>query len=205
MTNKNILIQQISYIKYDKQKLEQDIKKNNGMFIVQGILQKADTPNQNKRVYPKAILEKQVQRYKRQKIANNQATGQLDHPESTSVSLKYVSHNILDLWWQGSTLMGKIQILDTPNGLILKQLFKSGIRVGISSRGVGSVSKKDGLDYVDQDFQIVCWDFVSTPSTPGAYTHKINQSKQYNLIQSKKKQKINNINYLINQILNNIS
>ncbi len=200
--DRQLLIQQISYIKYNPQQLNQDLQKNNGKFIVEGVLQKANTPNHNNRVYPKNLLQRQVQKYKTQKIANNQATGQLDHPQSTTVSLKHVCHNILDLWWQGDVLKGKIQILDTPNGSILKQLFKAGIRVGISSRGVGSVKKKGNVDQVQQDFQIVCWDFVSTPSTPGAYMTKINQSKDINI--NNKKQKLNTINCLIGQILNNL-
>ncbi len=137
-------------------------------LMMKGILQKADTLNQNGRIYPKPILEREVRNY--QKFINeNRALGEIDHPDSSVVELKRVSHVIREAHLEGNTVIGTVEILPTPSGDILKKLVESGIKLGISSRGVGS-TKKDG-DYfvVQDDFQLICWDFVSEPSTPGAF------------------------------------
>lgn len=137
-------------------------------LMMKGVLQKADTLNQNGRIYPKPILEREVRNY--QKFINeNRALGEIDHPDSSVVELKRVSHVIREAHLEGNTVIGTVEILPTPSGDILKKLVESGIKLGISSRGVGS-TKKDGDYYVVQDdFQLICWDFVSEPSTPGAF------------------------------------
>lgn len=142
-----------------------------GGFIVQGVLQRAGAKNQNGRIYPKHILERECKRYTSEFIGQNRALGELDHPESSVVNLNNVSHNILKIWWQGDDLMGTVQVLDTPSGKILKTLFKEGITLGISSRGLGSVKElyKEGAVEVQDDFELIAWDFVSNPSTHGAF------------------------------------
>ena len=140
-------------------------------FVVEGILQRSGAKNQNGRVYPKHILMRECQRYQREYIDQHRALGELDHPESSVVNLNNVSHNILKIWWEGDDLKGAVQILGTPSGNILKALFKAGITLGISSRGLGSVKelRSEGVVEVQEDFELICWDFVSNPSTQGAF------------------------------------
>ena len=142
-----------------------------GGFVVQGVLQRAGAKNQNGRVYPKHILERECKRYQIEYIDQHRALGELDHPESSVVNLNNVSHNVLKIWWSGDDLKGAVQILDTPSGKILKELFKAGITLGISSRGLGSVKelRNEGVVEVQEDFELICWDFVSNPSTQGAF------------------------------------
>ena len=151
-----------------------------GGFIVQAILQRASAKNQNGRIYPKNILERECKRYSEEFIGQNRALGELDHPESSVVNLNNVSHNILKIWWSGDDLMGTVQVLDTPSGKILKTLFKEGITLGISSRGLGSVKElyKESAVEVQDDFELIAWDFVSNPSTHGAFMRptKMNES-----------------------------
>lgn len=146
-------------------------------IFVTGTIQRADAKNKNGRVYPKGILEKAVDEYIKTKVNANNALGELDHPDSNSISLKNASHNIKKIWWEGADVKAKIELLDTPAGNILQALIRSGISIGISSRGMGSVKSvkmesENGTEYVDQiqeDFTLKCWDFVSDPSTHRAY------------------------------------
>ena len=142
-----------------------------GRFMVKGVLQRANAKNQNGRVYPKEILEREVEAYMNGPVADNRAMGELDHPESSIINLQNVSHTVKKCWWDGDDVMGKVEILSTPAGNILKALFAAGITVGISSRGMGSVSENlaEGTMTVEDDFELLCWDFVSTPSTHGAF------------------------------------
>lgn len=160
-----------------------------GGFVVQGVLQRAGAKNQNGRVYPKNILMRECQRYQREYIDQHRALGELDHPESSVVNLNNVSHNVLKIWWDGDDLKGAVQILDTPSGNILKSLFKAGITLGISSRGLGSVKelRNEGVVEVQEDFELICWDFVSNPSTHGAFMRPIgiNESANKNIEQNK--------------------
>lgn len=149
-------------------------EKNQPIFMT-GILQKANTENRNGRVYPLDILKREAKKYE-EAVKENRATGELDHPDSAVVSLSNVSHMVTEMWWEGETLMGKVKLLDTPSGNILKGLLKSGVMLGISSRGVGSVKNKNGLDVVQEDFELIAFDFVSSPSTPGAYLFKESKS-----------------------------
>lgn len=146
-------------------------------FVVSGVLQRAGAKNQNGRIYPKPILEREVERYSQTEIKENRALGELDHPDSGEVNLRNVSHNVLRVEWRGDDLYGEVEVLDTPSGNILKSLFRSGITLGISSRGMGSVEQIDeSTVQVQDDFQLVCWDFVSNPSTHGAFMRPVGSS-----------------------------
>jgi len=145
-------------------------------------LQRAGAKNQNGRVYPKHILERECKRYQVEYIDQHRALGELDHPESSVVNLNNVSHNVLKVWWDGDDLKGAVQILDTPSGNILKALFKAGITLGISSRGLGSVKelRNEGVVEVQEDFELICWDFVSNPSTHGAFMRPTHMHESVN-------------------------
>lgn len=148
-----------------------------GITLVRGVLQRAGAPNQNERVYPRAILEREATKYE-QLIKERRALGELDHPDSSVINLKNVSHNIREIHWEGDDLMGTIEILPTPSGNILKELLRAGILLGISSRGMGSVSpRNEGGVIVGEDFELIGWDFVSNPSTHGAFMTPMNESK----------------------------
>ena len=172
-----------------------------GGFVVQGVLQRAGSKNQNGRVYPKHILERECRRYQSEYIDQHRALGELDHPESSVVNLNNVSHNVLKIWWNGDDLQGAVQILDTPSGKILKELFRSAITLGISSRGLGSVKelRNEGTVEVQEDFELICWDFVSNPSTHGAFMRPTHMNESVN----KKTQtnKYNKVNDIITSIL----
>ena len=165
-----MLLQEYRPFNVDKQLVEASIK-NNKSLVVTGVLQRAEAKNQNGRVYPREILEREVKAYMEGPIKENRAMGELDHPESSVINLQNVSHNIKRCWWDGDDVMGDVEVLPTPAGNILKALFASGITVGISSRGMGSVSENlaEGTVEVQDDFELLCWDFVSTPSTHGAF------------------------------------
>ena len=181
--------------------LTEAVKTERGNLLVEGRLQAAETKNGNGRYYPRNILEREVENYKKGPIAENRALGELDHPDSSIINLKNVSHNIKDVWWDGDDVMGKIEILPTPSGNILTELFKNGITVGVSSRGMGSLkSGNDGVQEVQDDFELLCWDFVSTPSTPGAYVHPIKEGLESS---TKITNEYNKINEIITEILCN--
>lgn len=135
---------------------------------MKGILQKSDTLNQNGRVYPRVILEREVRNYQKF-IKENRALGECDHPESSVVELKNVSHIVREAHMEGDVCYGIVELLDTPSGKILQSLVESGVTLGISSRGVGSTKREGDYQVVQDDFQLICWDFVSEPSTPGAF------------------------------------
>ena len=146
----------------------------NKNMIVEGVVQRAEEFNHNGRRYPFEILKREVDKYIEGPIKENRALGELDHPESSVINLKNASHNIKKLYWDGNDLMGRIEILPTPSGNILKELFNNDITVGISSRGMGSVSPLgEGRVEVEDDFELLCWDFVSTPSTHGAFVKPV--------------------------------
>jgi hypothetical protein len=152
-----------------------------GVFEVTGIMQRAGAKSQNGRVYERRILEKEVQNYIENFVKVGNAYGELDHPESAIVSLKNASHVVKDLWWNGDDLMGKVELLNTPSGNIVKEILRGGHTIGISSRGTGSVTQtNEGTLMVQPDFELVCWDFVSNPSTQGAFMNPIslNEGKQ---------------------------
>ena len=167
-----------------------------GGFVVQGVLQRAGAKNQNGRIYPKHILQRECQRYQQEYIDQHRALGELDHPESSVVNLNNVSHNVLKIWWNGDDLNGTVQVLDTPSGKILKELFRAGITLGISSRGLGSVKelRNEGVVEVQEDFELICWDFVSNPSTHGAFMRPSSMKESVNNnLNTNKYSKVNNI------------
>ena len=143
-------------------------------FLVSGKIQAANKPNANHRIYDYDTLKKQVALYEQGPVAEKRALGELDHPETSVINLKNVCHNITRVWWDGEDLFGEFEILDTPSGNILKELFLAGINVGVSSRAMGSVTPiGEGLVQVGEDLELICWDFVSTPSTYGAYVKPV--------------------------------
>ena len=161
-----------------KRQINESLEDNNGRLIVNGVLQRAEAENQNGRVYPKGILEREVEKYKGREIKENRAFGELDHPESSVVELKNTSHIIREVYWKGDDVMGKVEVLKTPAGNILKELLEAGCTVGISSRGMGSVKESNNgkTVTVEDDFDLICWDFVSNPSTHGAFMRPMNES-----------------------------
>ena len=145
-----------------------------GVFEVEGVMQRAVAKNQNGRTYSKAILMREAERYISEFVKNGNAFGELDHPESPVVSLKNASHIVKELYWKGNDLMGRVELLNTPSGNIVKEIIKAGHTIGISSRGTGSVQQtNEGTLEVQGDFELVCWDFVSNPSTHGAFMNPI--------------------------------
>ena len=168
MSNKKLLREWIA-LDYKPSMLKENREKNGGKVILQGVIQKADTKNQNKRVYPGEVLRREVENYQKA-VRESRAVGELDHPEASTVSLSNASHIIREMWWDGNDVLGKVEVLSTPKGKILENLLESGVMIGISSRGVGSTEKtNEGFDMVQPDYQIVCFDIVAEPSTPGAY------------------------------------
>ena len=147
-----------------------------GRTLVQGVLQRAGAENQNGRVYPKPILTREAKKYE-QLIKERRALGELDHPDSSVINLKNVSHTIREIHWEGDDLVGTVEILPTPSGNILKELLRAGILLGISSRGMGSTRQLEGNKVeVQEDFELIGWDFVSNPSTHGAFMTPMNES-----------------------------
>lgn len=140
----------------------------NGAVYLSGRMQTCEMKNGNGRIYPCEVLRKEVQNYQTI-IKDNRALGELDHPDDSVINLRNVSHVVVDMWWEGKDVMGKIKILDTPSGRILKDLIKSGIKLGISSRGLGTVKESSQGTIVQEDFELICFDIVSEPSTPNAY------------------------------------
>lgn len=153
---------------YTKQSIQESREANGGKIVLKGILQKSDTLNQNGRIYPRPILEREVRNYQKF-IMENRALGECDHPDSSVVELKNVSHIIREAYMDGDVCYGTVELLDTPAGKILQSLVETGITLGISSRGVGSTRSEGSYQVVQDDFQLICWDFVSEPSTPGAF------------------------------------
>jgi len=153
---------------YTPTTIKESRETNDGKIILSGILQKADTLNQNGRVYPRDILEREVINYQKI-IQENRSTGELDHPESSVVSLQNVSHIIRDAYFDSDDVIGTVEVLGTPAGKILQELLNAGVRIGISSRGVGTTKRDSDRDVVQNDYQIICWDIVRDPSTPGAF------------------------------------
>jgi len=182
-------------------RINESISENNGKLVVKGVLQRAESKNQNGRVYPREVLLKEVGKYLENQVTERRALGELDHPESSVVNLNNASHNIVEMHWDGDDLLGTVEVLSTPAGNILKELFKSGIKLGISSRGLGSVEtikedergEEDTVE-VQPDFELIAFDFVSNPSTHGAFMRPVNESVQ-------PKTPENNIERIINSIM----
>ena len=173
---------------------EQDLADvNSGKNIMVGIMQKCDAENGNGRVYPRKVLEREVKNYQKL-VKERRALGELDHPDSSVIELKNASHLVTDIWWDGDRVMGKVEILDTPSGGVLKSLADAKVKLGISSRGLGTTNERMGKTMVNDDFQLICFDIVSEPSTTGAFM--MAEGKTPNIIT-----KADRINRALNDIL----
>jgi len=202
MENKKLLV---DYITFDisPEKINESMEKNGGRLMVKGVLQRADATNQNGRKYPKNILMREAQKYSDINIKERRALGELDHPDSSIVNLNNVSHNITEMHWDGNDLCGTVEVLSTPSGNILKELFKCGIKLGISSRGLGSVKQLGESEVeVQNDFELIAFDFVSNPSTHGAFLKPMHESIRPG--QTFSSNKYNTVNRLITDILTDI-
>jgi len=166
-----------------------------GGMILSGIMQKADHVNGNGRVYPHKVLMKEIKNYSKL-VKERRALGELDHPEDSVINLKNASHLVTDIWMEGKDVKGKIKVLDTPSGKVLQELVRADVNVGISSRGMGSVTESNGQTMVEEDFQLICFDMVSEPSTPGAFMMK--EAKDY---KNEVFTKADRINRLLNEVL----
>jgi hypothetical protein len=195
---KNLLIDHTPFQVANIQILEnKQLGEGKSLMTLKGKLQEAEQKNGNGRVYPREILEREVKKYIDGPVKTRTALGELDHPEATVVNLSNTSHVITEVWWDGNDLMGKLQLLPTPAGNIAKALVVSGIPLGISSRGMGSVKQLGETVEVQDDFELLCWDLVSVPSTPMAYM-SLAESKQYKSVKDYGK-----VNGLITEIICN--
>ena len=165
-----------------------------GGLILSGKIQEADVKNGNGRKYGEKILRREIEKYQGM-ISQNRALGELDHPDSSVINLKNVSHLVIKTWWDGPAVMAKIKVLPTPSGKILQTLVESGVKLGISSRGLGSTHQNGGVTIVDDDFQLICFDMVSEPSTPEAFMMK--EHKQL----AESKNRLDKINSILTKIL----
>jgi hypothetical protein len=166
-----------------------------GGMILSGVMQKSDTRNGNGRIYPHNVLMREMKNYQKL-VKERRALGELDHPDDSVINLKNASHMITEVWWDGNAVMGKAKVLDTPSGKILRSLVDSGVTLGISSRGMGSVNESNGDTIVEDDFQLICFDFVSEPSTPGAFMMKEAKEYKNNIFT-----KADKVNRLLNEVL----
>ena len=195
----------VDYIPFEvsPQQINESMSKNGGRLVVKGVLQRAEAKNQNGRVYPKETMMREAENYAGVQIKERRALGELDHPDSSVVNLNNVSHNVLEMHWNNDDLVGTVEVLGTPAGNILKELFKSGIKLGISSRGLGSVEELGEADEkgeptvaVQPDFELIAFDFVSNPSTHGAFLSPIREGVENNQIR-----KVTKVERIINDIL----
>ncbi len=197
--NKKLLVD-VRPFNVSTDKINESISENGGKLVVKGVLQRAESKNQNGRVYPREVLLKEVGKYLENQVTERRALGELDHPESSVVNLNNASHNVIEMHWDGDDLLGTVEVLSTPAGNILKELFKSGIKLGISSRGLGSVEtikedeqgEEDTVE-VQPDFELIAFDFVSNPSTHGAFMRPVNESVQPKTPENKIERIINSI------------
>ena len=194
----------VDYLPFEisREQINESIKQNNGRLVVHGVLQRSDAKNQNGRVYPRDTLVREAKKYAETFIRESRALGELDHPDSSVVNLNNVSHNVKEMSWKGDDLIGTVEVLGTPSGNILKELFKSGIKLGISSRGLGSVKEiyeddsGEGAVEVQPDFELIAFDFVSNPSTHGAFLSPVNEG-----VNKIKRNKYHNVNKIVTDIL----
>jgi hypothetical protein len=175
--SKNLLVDYIPF-QVSPEMINESMANNNGKLIVKGVLQRAEAKNQNGRIYPKEILVRESKKYMDSFIKESRALGELG------------------MGWDGDDLVGEVEVLSTPSGNILKELFQSGIKLGISSRGLGSVKEKGDVNEVQDDFELIAFDFVSNPSTHGAFLRPMNES-----VDNNQNDPISNINRIITEIL----
>ena len=195
----------VDYLPFEvrSEQITESIRENNGKLIVRGVLQRAEAQNQNGRIYPREILMREAKKYAKEFIKQHRAMGELDHPESSVVNLANVSHNISEMHWEGDNLLGTVEVLGTPAGNILKELFKAGIKLGISSRGMGSVEtvKEAGSEAqeVQPDIELIAFDFVSNPSTHGAFMYPMTEGVER--VQGRTCGEYCKVEYIINGIM----
>ena len=192
------LLKEWTALKYTPDVVKESRALNGGKVLLKGIIQRADTLNQNGRIYPRAILEREIINYQKF-IRENRALGECDHPDTSVVELKNASHLIKEARMEGDNVFGVVELLDTPSGKILQSLVESGVTLGISSRGVGSTRQQGSALIVQEDFQLICFDIVSEPSTPGAF---INESRQFTRTDLKQTfNKTDRIDRIFNEII----
>ena len=163
-------------LKFSPNSLNENVSKENGNLVVEGILATCEVKNGNGRYYARDLWEREMKKYT-DLIKERRSLGELDHPESQVINLQNVSHLVTEYKWDGDNIMGKIEILPTPAGNILKELIKNGVTVGVSSRGMGSLEQRGDIMEVQDDFELLCWDFVSTPSNPGSFMGVLQEGK----------------------------
>ena len=163
-------------LKFSPKTINENVSKENGNLVVEGILATCEVKNGNGRYYARDLWEREMEKYT-DLIKERRSLGELDHPESQVINLQNVSHLVTDYSWDGDNIMGKIEILPTPSGNILKELIKNGVTVGVSSRGMGSLEQRGDIMEVQDDFELLCWDFVSTPSNPGSFMGVLQEGK----------------------------
>ena len=196
-----VLLREYMGLQYDKNVIKETLEKKVPV-LVKAIIQRADAVNQNKRVYPRHILEREVQNYKKA-VQEGRASGELDHPDSSVVSLERISHVLREIWWDGNDVCGTIEILDTPKGRIAQELMSAGVRLGISSRGVGeTMTTNEGFQMVDESFMLIAFDLVSEPSTQNAWLG-LKEGREIVSTDSIRKMvpKVDRINRIVNEIL----
>ena len=197
----------VDYLPFEikPEQIVESMKENHGRLVVRGVLQRAESKNQNGRVYPREVLMREVKKYVKEFIGQNRAMGELDHPDSSVVNLQNVSHNVTEMHWEGDNLLGTVEVLGTPSGNILTELFKSGIKLGISSRGMGSVEtvseNGEQSQEVQPDFELIAFDFVSNPSTHGAFMHPMHESVDKNISVGRTCGEYCKVEYVINDIM----
>ena len=214
-TGHGILIENDGFVSLDKKQLKESFGEGEwnvpNPFIVDAVFQKFGIKNANGRIYPEGILKREVEKYQ-QKINERRAYGECNHPADSTINLSRVSHNIVELHWENATLVGKLEINTSEgfrrNGIVttcgdeVANLLLNGYKIGVSSRGVGSVEQKFGQYLVGDDFELICWDVVSDPSTPGAYIGKSDELRQYVESEQNKKpnilEKIDKIKNILN-------
>ena len=202
--DKNLIVDYLPF-EISREQINESISENDGRLIVKGVLQRANAKNQNGRIYTKDTLVREAKKYASVQVKERRALGELDHPDSSVVNLNNVSHNVISMDWEGDDLLGKVEVLSTPSGNILKELFKSGIKLGISSRGLGSVEElgegDDGAPTVkvQPDFELIAFDFVSNPSTHGAFLHPVNEGVTHN--NNTKQNKYSKLQNIVTDIL----
>ena len=189
------------------EQINESLKANSGRLVVHGVLQRSDIKNQNGRIYPKDILMREAKKYIEHFIIQKRALGELDHPESSVVNLQNASHNVTEMHWEGGNLIGTVEVLGTPSGNILKELFKAGIKLGISSRGLGTVepiSEDSDAQEVQDDFELIAFDFVSNPSTHGAFMYPLKEGVNKKEIKERTCDKYCKVEYIINDIIRGV-
>ena len=164
---------------HDVELLKENIEGKPSNYYISGIFMQAEQKNRNGRIYPNEILMNEVKKYNKDFVNGNRALGELGHPEGPSVNLERVSHIITELYESGNDVVGKAKVMDTPYGKIVKNLLDEGAKLGVSTRGMGSLTEKNGTKYVGDDFMLAAVDIVADPSAPSAFVDGIMEGKEW--------------------------